>query len=200
MVDTVSGAHYDADTGETTTAPAEVPDLLANLQEEERREHLLAAIRYAGVLAGIVVVACLLTWIAKPMHLLWLALANLGACMAMPVIGVVPFAEDDSEDIPWAIGILFILGPAVGALAYAVLCVVRATFSPGIIGIFVTYLAIRIPLDGVSGNIGRLFQAMMPFQQPAADSTWATHLASLWIVFAGVVGWYSAAMFRHTDE
>ncbi|HSV73288.1 MAG TPA: hypothetical protein VLH79_05965 [Chthonomonadales bacterium] len=200
VVDSVSGAHYDADTGQTTTAVGE-PDLLADMRAVEQRETMQAVIRYAGMLAGIVVVAALLTWVAQPMHLLWLALANLGACMAMPVVGAVPFAEDDAEDLPWGVGILMVLGPAVGALAYAVLCVVRASFSPGLVGIFLTYLAIRIPLDGAAGNgFGHLFEAMMPFQQPPAGTSWATHLASLWVVFAGVVGWYFAAMFRQTDE
>lgn len=199
VVDPVSGAHYDTDTGRAKETPV-VSSVVEDMALEERRDLLQQLGRYAGVLVAIVLVTTGLAAMVKPMYLLWLALANLAGCIVLPVLRVVPFAEDDSDDIALAGALMLVLGPVVGGVVYGVACVLRSTFNPGIAAVFLVYLLTRVPIDAAVGN-GALsvFHASMPWAKPA-DATWTNHLLALWMTFAGVAGWYGAALFHKLDE
>ncbi len=197
VIDPVSGRHYDAETGQTTDTPIELKeDIAVNEQAEQLKQ---TAIYMAGLVAAIVVgvlfVRALPYW-----YLLFLAVSNVAAGMAMPVLRVVPFGEDDSSDVPWAIPLILILGPIVGGMAYGVVAVMRTDANPAIVGIIVSYLLLRFPLQFAAGTgVAEALQSLMPVTPPP-NGDWGTHLALQWLPFATMIGWYMAAVFHKPDE
>lgn len=197
VVDPVSGTHYDADTGLTTDTPVELKEDLAL---DERAEQLRQTAIYLAGLLAMVVVGVGLTRALPDWYLLFLAVSNVAAGMAMPVLRVVPFGEDDSSDVPWAIALILVLGPIVGGMAYGVLAVMRQDANPAVVGIFVSYLILRFPLQFAAGTgFAEALQSLMPVTPPP-NGDWGAHLALQWLPFATMIGWYGAAMFHKPDE
>jgi hypothetical protein len=197
VVDPVSGRHYDADTGQTTDTPVELKEDLA---VDERAEQIRQTAIYLAGLIATVIVGVGLVRILPQWYLLFLAATNVAAGMAMPVLRVVPFGEDDSSDVPWAIALILVFGPIVGGMAYGVLGVMRQDANPAVVGIFVTYLILRFPLQLAAGTgIAEALQSLMPVTPPP-NGDWATHLALQWLPFATMIGWYMAAVFHKPDE
>ncbi len=197
VVDPVSGKHYDAETGQTTDTPVELKeDIAVNDQADQLRQTGIYAIGLvATILVGVPFVRAIPEW-----YLLFLAVSNVAAGMAMPVLRVVPFGEDDSSDVPWAIPLILILGPIVGGMAYGVVAVMRSDANPAVVGIFITYLLLRFPLQFAAGTgVAEALQSLMPVTPPP-NGDWGTHLALQWLPFATMVGWYMAAMFHKPDE
>jgi hypothetical protein len=197
VVDTVSGRHYDAETGQTTDTEIQLKEDIA---VDDRAEQLRQTGLYLAGLAGLVVAGVALTRVLPSWYLLFLAVSNVVAGMAMPVLRVVPFGEDDSSDVPWAIALILVLGPIVGGMAYGVLAVMRQDANPAVVGIIVTYLVLRFPLQFAAGTgVAEALQSLMPVTPPA-NGEWGAHLALQWLPFVTMIGWYMAAMFHKPDE
>lgn len=197
VVDPISGKHYDADTGETTDTPVQMAE---DVLQNDRAEQLKHTGVYAGALAmAIMLCAALAHWIPD-WYLALIAALNVAAGMAMPPLGVVDYGEDDSSDVALAISLILILGPIVGGMAYGVIAIMRMDANPAIVGIFISYLLIRFPLQLAAGTgIGESLQSLVPFAPPP-DGNWGTHLALQWLPFATMAGWYMAAVFHKPDE
>jgi hypothetical protein len=192
VLDPVSGAHYDADTGETLERDVTVVEDMAI---NDRAETLRQLAVWCGALVVIIGIMAVLGAAAKNLYLLWLGVGSFAACILMPVIGVAPYAEDDSDDIAWAIGLILILGPFVGGLLYGVICFVRQSWNPAIAGVFLSYLFVRIGVDVATGHdVISMFSKMLP-----ELSDWVS-FAARWMPLVGIAGWYSASVFHKTDE
>jgi len=185
VIDPISGAHYDADTGR----PLDTEVIPLDIDETDDRKQ--AAI-YAGVLLALTAVAAIIVSYMPAWYLSLLAVTNFTAGMIMPVLRAVGYGEDDSSDVALAIGLFLILGPFVGGMFYAVWSITRQDTNPAIVGIFASFLVIRVILDL---TIGRSLSDLLPFR----DLT-PVGLASQWMTFATLAGWYSAAIFRKPDE
>jgi hypothetical protein len=191
VMDTISGTHYDADTGQATDANVV---MVEDLARDERQEQIKSTANYLGSLALLATLASVAVHFVPSWYLGLMAVSNFVACMLMTVMRVVPFSDDDSSDMPLALALFLLAGPFVGFIAYIILGIMKQDANPAIIGIFITYLCIRIPLDLVYGaSLSNLFN--LPF----ADITPAG-LATMWMTFAGLLGWLCANMFHKTDE
>lgn len=185
VIDPISGAHYDADTGQPLDTEVIPLDL------EETNDLRQAAI-YTCVLLVLTAISAALAAAVPAWYLSLLAVSNYAAGMIMPLLRAVGFGEDDSGDVALAIGLFLILGPFVGGMFYGVWSLTRQDTNPAIVGIFATYLVLRISLDLATG---RVLSHLLPFH----DLT-PVGLASQWMIFATLAGWYSASIFHKFDE
>lgn len=198
VLDPISGAHYDADTGESTDGAVLV--LEEDTLDERATLMRQVCVYLAGLAAGVILLA-VATHALPDWYLLFLALGNLAAGAAMPLLRVVPFAHEEMGDLAFALPIMLLLGPYVGAAAYIAVCVMKQDAHPAIVGIFLSYAAIRLPLDLARGlEPSQLFGSLLPFSPPGPNGDWTHHLVTQWLIFAGVIGWYIADMFRKLDE
>lgn len=197
VVDPVSGRHYDADSGETTDTPV---TMVEDLVLDERRDRIRQSSIYLAGLAVAILICVAAARVLPDWYLALIAALNIAAGMAMPPLRVVDYGEDDSSDVQWAIPLILVLGPIVGGMAYGVIAIMRQDANPAIVGIFITYLLIRFPLQwAASVSVGDSLQSLVPFSPPP-DGKWGVHLALQWLPFATMAGWYMAAVFHKTDE
>ncbi len=144
VMDTVSGTHYDADTGQAVDANVQ---MVEDLARDERQEQIKSTANYLGSLALLATLASVAVHFVPSWYLGLMAVSNFAACMLMTVMRVVPFSDDDSSDMPLALALFLLAGPFVGFIAYIILGIMKQDANPAIVGIFITYLCIRIPLD-----------------------------------------------------
>jgi hypothetical protein len=189
VYDPVSGAHYDADTGRAEAPPQ--PEEDQDLEPEVIYPLNQLAINVA-VLIGLAVVAALMLQRQPDWYLTLLGITNFAAGMAMPLLRVVPFGEDDSSDIGVVIGLVLILGPLVGSILYFFLCIVKQDFSPAMVGVFVSYLVLRFAADL---TVGLPIAKIMPWYEFTPETVGAQIMP-----FVTIAGWYAAGMFHKPDE
>jgi hypothetical protein len=167
---------------------------------DDPRDQIRQTVIYVAALTAGVVACSLVARMIPDWYLALIAALNVAAGMAMPPLRVVPYGEDDSSDVPWAIPLILVLGPIVGGMAYGVIAIMRQDANPAIVGIFVSYLLIRFPLQLAAGTgIGESLQSLVPFAPPP-NGNWGAHLALQWLPFATMAGWYMAAVFHKPDE
>ncbi|MEP6756094.1 MAG: hypothetical protein ABJA67_11390 [Chthonomonadales bacterium] len=185
--DPISGAIYDADTGKAETK-VDVDHIIV----EEVNEFKAAGINL-GLTILIAGVAFAMSSGMPGQYLPILGVASFIVGMIMPILRSVPFGSDDSGDIALAIGLILIFGPFVGAVGYGVVCALRQDFNPAIIGIFVSYLIVRVGVDlGTAKHLNAIWQVM---PEVNADSIGARLMP-----LATVIGWYAADPFKKADE
>ncbi len=148
-----------------------------------------------GVSSAIVSVA----WIIPTAYVSLLCIGMLIAGVLMPLMHVVPFAHQDSDDIVLAVVLFLVFGPLSGGFAYVVLCVMRSSGSPTIVGIFISYLLVRVPIDIVTSHPWN-FSSFLPFTGVSAGESWLQHLVAQYSILVGLVGWYAADSFRSLDD
>gem|GEM_PF-2910150 len=177
------------------TQPSSESNSRAFILKEETvlyRKYLLTrTIQYLGCLAVIIILSLLVLRQLPSTYLYVMGVANFASCILMPVIGVAPFGEDDSEDIALGLGLFLILGPLAGGITYSVIGMIKQSANPAIIGIFLTYLIIRLNLDVF---LHRSLEFMLPWQGGIAE------YAPQAIILAGIAGWYAAGVFHKHDE
>ena len=152
---------------------------------------------YCGVLVGICIVSALLAsrFAVGSLGAYFgvLGIASFAAGMLMPVLRVVPWSKDDTEDIPWVLGLTTLFGPFAGSMGYGVLGVVRGgEFNPAIVGVFLVSLLLRIVIDLASGHP---LSKLVPF----AEMNAAVLVAQV-MPFVTLAGWFAAEVFHKPDE
>lgn len=200
VVDPVSGAHYDADTGKTTDAgKLSAADIVAQEQATVTARQIA---KFAGALVVIVLITARLAAIIPQYYHWWLGVGAFVGCLLMPILGAAPYGEDDSSDVPLGIALYLVLGPVVGAISYAVISALRSAFNPAILGVGFVYVVIRVAMDAFAPDhgIAQLFTSLMPWTMPPGTMSWPSHLVSMYLVFAGLAGWYAAGMFHKLNE
>lgn len=187
VLDPISGTHYDADTGQTTDVPVE------RLETEE--VNLWVQVPLYLALLALLALAAVLVVRAFPStgtYLTVLFFANVMAGMAMPVLRVVPYNSDDAGDLALVIALILILGPFAGGMLYGIICFLKQDANPAMVGVFISYLVLRIALDV---TMGYPVEHLLPF----ANLHW-TGFAAQWMPLATVLGWIGADPFRKPDE
>lgn len=156
-----------------------------------RKDLLTRSLQYLGCVATIVVLSILVLRDLPSSYLITMGVANFASCILMPLIGVAPFGEDDSEDFALGLGLFLIMGPLVGGIIYSVIGMIKQSANPGIIGVFLTYLIIRLNLDLF---LHKSLQMMLPLQGGVAG------YAPQALILAGIAGWYAAGIYHKHDE
>ncbi len=189
VYDPVSGAHYDADTGVAEPPPRVGEDSDRDIEPIYPLNQL--AINLA-ILIGLAVIGALTVRSHPDWYLSLLGVTNFLAGMIMPMLRTVPFGDDDSTDIGVVIALILILGPFVGAILYFFFCFVKQDFSPGMVGVFVSYLVLRFALDAV---LGLPIAKIMPWYEFTPETIGAQIMP-----FVTIAGWYAADVFHKPDE
>ena len=177
------------------TQPSKESNSRAFILQEETvlyRKYLLTrSIQYLGCLVVIVILSLLVLRQLPSTYLFVMGAANFASCILMPLIGVAPFGEDDSEDIALGLGLFLIMGPLAGGIIYSVIGMIKQSVNPAIIGVLLTYLIIRLNLDVF---LHRSLEFMLPWQGGIAE------YAPQALILAGIAGWYAAGVFHKHDE
>lgn len=202
VVDPVSGAHYDTDTGD---AVAPVYDI--ELEElEEKTQQWRQVGFYALCTLALAAVLTLATRMVPGWSLAWLAIGCVLCGLGLPLMRVVNFHADDADDAATIAALYLILGPYVGSLAYAVIATLRGNGNPAhggnpvFIAMGLSYLVIRVPIDVAAGiPLAKVFSS--PFVvTPPIQGGWAAHVVAHMLIFAMFAAWISADSFKKPDE
>lgn len=189
VFDPISGAHYDADTGESTDMAVEAKETV------ETNDWTQLGIYSAVFVVLLVAVYAIGTSAVRGSvggYFAVLGLASFLSGILLPVMRVVPWPKDDPEDVGWAMGIIPLFGPFAGTMGYGVLGVVRQDVNPAILGIFITSLLLRIVLDAATGHG---FAKMVPFNEMSG-----LVLGAQVMPFVTLIGWYASEILHKPDE
>jgi len=189
VVDPLSGAHYDADSGQTTDAPVVLKE---RVDTNDWTQLGIYSAVFVVLLIGVYLIGSLIGRASAGGYFAVLALSSLIAGILLPILRVAPWPKDDSEDVGWAMGLIPLFGPFAGTMGYGVLGVVRQDVNPAIVGVFVTSLFIRIVLDIATGHS---FAKMVPFSEMSGMV-----LGAQMMPFVTLIGWYASEVFHKTDE
>lgn len=192
VMDPISGAHYDPDTGKPVdTTPVIVLEDDVNTERKTMARNVGIYLIYLALLTGISFVA------SKGLpYLLILGISNFAAGIAMPLLRIVPFGEDDSDDVALALALILILGPFVGSILYGIVGFMKQDANPAIVGVFISYIVLRIGLD-VAFSFP-VISGMMPFTK--MNNNIIMGFGAQWMCLATIAGWYAAGVFHKPNE
>ncbi|MDW8208146.1 MAG: hypothetical protein RMJ43_09935 [Chloroherpetonaceae bacterium] len=205
VVDPVSGTHYDAETGQVTSAPAATGEAAGATRTGKDIEivwdepqptmwHLVA--RYAGVFAILLALGVLAVTQNPGSFPIALLLTNFIAGMLLPVMRVVPWQDEDSDDVFLMLVLTVAFGPVVSLIFYSVLTALRQDGNPAIVGVLAVSMLTRVGLGLAAGNIQSWWH-LMPF--PAQGFTVGMMLIN-WAGLIALAGWYFGNVFHKFDE
>jgi hypothetical protein len=189
VIDPVSGAHYDADTGKSTDS-AVVPK--ETVESNDWTQLGIYSLVFVVLLVAVYAIGSSAIRGSVGGYFAVLGLASFLSGILMPVMRVVPWPKDDSEDVGWAMGLIPLFGPFAGTMGYGVLGVVRQDVNPAILGVFITSLLLRITLDAATGHG---FAKMVPFSEMSG-----LVLGAQVMPFVTLLGWYASEVFHKPDE
>lgn len=201
VVDPVSGTHYDADTGKTADEAAQElrrrrkePEVVLHWDDEKSTQTNVLA-RYVGVFAAVLVAAGIWAHITPQLYVLPLVIAQFVGALLMPVLGVAPWQDEDSDHVFIFVVLTFAFGPAVGLVIYGVVALLRQDANPAVLGCFAVAALSRIVCELSAGGLS--FSQLMPFSSLTFD---INAMAITWSAFAALAGWYMANVFHKFDE
>lgn len=215
VVDPVSGTHYDAGTGQAISGPmggatrhlgdgasptATQTDLLEEMGVE--RSPLIGLGWYAVALGVVLFFAGLFSFVFTAHYVLPLLAAQFVGAMLMPVMRVVPWADEDADDAVLFVLLTLACGPVVGLIIYGVICMLRQDTNPAILGCFIVATLARLVVEaavGVTGEGARFaLTQLTPFAQ--VNHFDIRMLLINWSGLVALAGWYTASIFHKLDE
>ncbi|CEK13949.1 hypothetical protein CP488_00674 [Chthonomonas calidirosea] len=156
--------------------------------------------RYAAVLALLLAFAGLFPIYQK--HLFWapMLLAQFLGGLLLPVMRVVPWFDEDPDDLPLVIGLVFFFGPLIGLVVYIILSLLRHNTNPGLMGcLIVGSLSLLVVQPAWLGHLDA--QWLAPFAGVQTNPLrLIAHLAMGWSPIVVIVGWIFAGVFRKLYE
>ena len=221
VIDPVSGTHYDAASGKPIQAsppPSAVPSeeekralerrqkirkekAIAEEYEEAQASQKTLLLRYVVAFAVVLGVTGIAAFFLKANYLYTIPLIVgqfLGALL-MPVMRVVPWADEDADDLWFLIGLMLIsgfvmvCGPVIALIFYLVLGFIRQSVNPAVLGCFLVAACTRLVVEVAIGHFSlELFRPFVWNGLPPLLINWAG--------LATAVGWYAAAPFHKLDE
>lgn len=205
VVDPVSGTHYDSDTGQPTAAPpkAETPaDKKRSAGDDIEFEwhappvtmgHLVA--RFLGVFAILLCAGAAIAFFAPAAYVAPLLLVNFIGAVLMTVMRVVPWQDEDSDDVFLMIVLTLAFGPVVSLIIYSVLTALRQDGNPAMIGVMGVAALTRLGVGLAIGKLG--WWQLMPFPLTG----FAVEMMFMnWAGLVALAGWYFANVFHKFDE
>jgi hypothetical protein len=207
VVDAISGTQYDAATGQVTAGPnvaaaRNEPSIEFHWDDDVigTPRHLS---RFAGVFAIILLLTGLCTAQFKAFYVIPLVVAQIGAGLLLPVMRVVPWQDEDSDDLWWLLGLTLVFGPGIGLIAYAVKALVLQEYNMAVIGLFVVgfliYLTTQIALGGFSlGLLGPPWTQINIVR--GNEPVGIAQMFVNWSVLLAMAGWFGANVFHKLDE
>lgn len=188
-----SAAEHGPPRGPEMTLPAALPPALP----------LAATARYAGALALLLLLAGAWSYASPSLYGLPLVAAQFLGALLLPVMGVAPWQDEDSDDIAWFFVLTVIGGPVVALIVYAFLSILRQSANPAILGCMIVATLTRVAVEaGRQLGIGAPLHFSMTQFSPYADVRGFT-MTLLFVNWSGIValvGWCTANVFHKFDE
>lgn len=212
LVDPISGAHYDSETGQPTAAPmgtAVAGDGMPLSADEsieiieETESGLPALMRYLGAFAVILGVTALFAFAYPTSYVMPMLTAEFFAAMLLPILRVAPWADEDSGDVVLFILLTLACGPVVALVIYGVLSLLRQDTNPGILGCLAVALVVRVTVDLARWASDPTVVTLSPAQYAPFAEVGHFDLRAILINWSGMValaGWYMASIFHRLDE
>ena len=203
ILDPVSGTHYDADTGKPTTAtsaettPGKKDTVVLNWDTPETEVSMAAVVgKFLGIFGVILLVSAIFAAIVPSAMLAPLLIANFAGGLLLPVLGVVPWQDEDSDDAIPMFLLLLMFGPVVALIIYGVITLVRQTGNAAVVGVLAVGALSNIVIRFAAHGLHR-FSDLMPFQ----SNSYSVALMFLsWTGLLAVAGWFFANVFHKFDE
>jgi hypothetical protein len=162
----------------------------------------LLVARFSAIFAVMLVIEGALSYLLRhgPAESLPLLVTEIVGALLLPILRVVPWAEEDNSDLVLFILLNLMFGPLVALMAYGLFSLVRQDVNPGIMGCLIVaslsygvYMAIQ---DSLS------LTATMPFGQlnHQLGLKLVQQLLLDWSGLLTLVGWYVASTFRKLNE
>ncbi len=199
VIDAVSGTHYDAATGQVTAGPAAArrePDIEFHWDDNEVGSTRQLS-RYAAFFAALLLVTGLCAHLFQAFYVIPLVLAQLAAGLLLPVMRVVPWQDEDSDDLWWLLGFSLVFGPGIGLIAYGVKALLLQEYNTAVIGIFIVglliYLATMIGAGGFT-----MLELAPPWTQVSKYGI--EQLFVNWTVLVAMAGWFLGNVFHKFDQ
>jgi hypothetical protein len=152
--------------------------------------------RYLAVFAVLLGIGMAVAYFAPAAYVAPLLLVNFIGALLLPVMGVVPWQDEDSDDVFLMIVLTLAFGPVVSLVIYSVLTALRQDGNPAIIGILAVAMLTRIGIGVVAGNVSTWWH-LMPF--PMTGFSVPLMLVN-WAGLFALTGWYFANVFHKFDE
>jgi hypothetical protein len=204
MVDPVSGTHYDSENGMPThvhtngNGRSRPQDIVLHWDDAAApaRANRDLVIRFLAAFGGILVVAGLVAHLLPEIYAIPLVLAQFLGALLLPVMRVVPWADEDADDVFLFLLLTLAGGPLVALVVYGVISALRQNTNPAILGCLSIALVARLVIGSAAG--GFAWGALNPFAQ-VGKFDWHLLLVN-WSGLAALAGWYAASVFHKLDE
>lgn len=203
VIDPVSGTHYDAATGKATTATSaettpksgKTDDI--ELKWDKPEMSMGEALgKFFGIFAVVLVVATGLTYLASGALIVSLIVANFIGGLLLPVFGIVPWQDEDSDDAVLLFVLSLVFGPVVSLIIYAGLTAMRQSGNAAVMGCLGVSALSHLVIRGLTGNLHG-FMSLMPFPTTGYS---ATIMFLNWTGLFAMVGWFVGNVFHKFDE
>jgi hypothetical protein len=218
VIDPVSGTHYDSDTGQpmeasahaaTAAAPAapattnrrrkkavqKSADDLKLKWDDQQATLTTHIVRYLVVFAALLAGAWVSASLFPQHYVVPMVLVNFLGAMLLPVMRVVPWADEDSDDTIWFVLLTLMFGPGVSLIVYLVLAALRQDANPAIVGCFLVAMASRLTVELASGSPNILH--LTPWEYGHFD---IKLMLLNWASLFTLAGWYCASVFHKLDD
>ncbi|HLH79796.1 MAG TPA: hypothetical protein VKV29_05875 [Chthonomonas sp.] len=156
--------------------------------------------RYAAVLALLLAFAGLFPLYQKNLFWAPMLLTQFLGGLLLPVMRVVPWFDEDPDDLPLAIGLIFFFGPLIGLVIYSIISLLRHNTNPGLVGcLIVGSLSLLVVQPAWLGHLD--VQWLAPFAGVQTNPLLLiAHLAMGWSPIVVIVGWIFAGVFHKLYE
>ncbi|HZO89704.1 MAG TPA: hypothetical protein VFB38_15350 [Chthonomonadaceae bacterium] len=201
VIDPISGTHYDAETGLPTNVNGSHPaskngqDIVLHWDDSPAMD-AMQLMRYAGVFALILAVAGFMAHALPNLYVVPLLASQFLGGLLLPLMKVVPWAEDDSDHIFLFFLLTLALGPMVALIAYGVISLLRQDASPGMVGCLSVAFLAQVAVGMAAGDFS--WSRLTPFSQMGHFEVGTLFLN--WSGLLALAGWYTASIFRRPDE
>ena len=210
VVDPLSGTHYDSESGRPNVQPPAPPKPAETPKKTSKRDGseiefiwdktphtmLNVVMRYIAYFGVLMLVGMGATFFIPATFVPALLLVNFIGAMMLPVLGVVPWQDEDSDDVFLMIVLTLVFGPVVSLVIYSVLTAMRQDGNPAILGILAVAMLARVGIGVAAGNVTSWWD-LTPF--PLTGFTPQMMLIN-WVGFVALAGWYFANVFHKLDE
>ncbi len=156
--------------------------------------------RYLAAFLVILMIGGALAYLGKQYYVVPLLLVQFFGGLLLPVMRVVAWAEEDSDDVGWFLALTLMFGPMIALAAYAIVGVMRQSLNPAVLLCLVIALLTRITMESAAGHFHISELSTLGLIKTGLGMDLIKLLLLNWSGFLALAGWYSASVFHKLDE
>ena len=208
MVDTIAGTTYNASGEVSSAAPipgATAPPIIFHWDEPTQNLGPLLA-KYIGSFIGVLLVCGLVAGFLPDAYVAPLCFATFLGGMLLPVCRLIPWQDEDSDDVVWLLILSLVFGPAIGLVIYGVVCALRQEANVSVFALLGVAFVSRVIIELCAQHGFAMVMVNPPWVQPPAAATpelsmsLVASIFTSWTSLLAMAGWYIANVFHKADE